>query len=494
MINNPKTKEELLKELEDLKLENESMKTLYEKDITERRKAENELRKIAQKYQLLVESTNGAIVVVQDGMLRLTNPTTRILTGYSKEEIENAPFTLFVHPDDRELIISNHQRRLQGEDVPSHYVFRLMNKNGNTRWVYMNAVLIDWEGLPATLNFLTDITELKLAEEALQQSNQKWKAIILASPDGIGMMSVDGKLQLMSDKLAKMFGYSIGEKDEFIGKPSLDFIDPSSHKMMLENIRKLLAGEIDNKITEYLAIKKDNSRFYVELHSSVLFDSNGNPTSILFVERDITERKQEEVIIQQQNNQLQELNATKDKFFSIIAHDLKSPFLGFLGLTQTIAEDAGNLSVQELTKIGSVMYQSADNLFKLLHNLLEWALMQSGSASIVLKDILLSDMIAENVEAIKVRSELKGISINNMLTDTIHAFADEKMVNSVLLNLLSNAVKFTKQKGTDGELTTGLGLVLCKEFIDNNGGKIWVESEEGVGSTFYFTLPSGNKH
>ncbi len=92
------------------------------------------------------------------------------------------------------------------------------------------------------------------------------------------------------------------------------------------------------------------------------------------------------------------------------------------------------------------MHQATDNLFKLLHNLLEWTLMQSGSASIVQKDIMLSDMIAQNVEAVKVRSELKGISINNMVTDTIHASADEKIVNSVLLNLLSNAVKFTKQK------------------------------------------------
>ena len=232
--------------------------------------------------------------------------------------------------------------------------------------------------------------------------------------------------------------------------------------------------------------------------------------------------------------ELSALNATKDKFFSIIAHDLKSPFFGFLGLTQDIIKNAGNISAQELAQLGHTMYQAADNLFKLLQNLLEWAQLQSGSLTVELKNISLTNMIVKNIEIIKERSDQKGIPIINIATDPIIAYADEKMINSVLLNLLSNAVKFTRRigtvtiraietkdqmievsirdtgvgipqniveklfkvgektgrKGTDGELSTGLGLMLCKEFVEKNGGEIWVESQENIGSTFYFTLRS----
>ncbi|MEI6694763.1 MAG: PAS domain S-box protein [Bacteroidota bacterium] len=142
------------------------------------------------------------------------------------------------------------------------------------------------------LGISRDITKRKEAEDKLLQSSQKWEAIISASPDGIGVVSLDGKLQLLSEKLATMYGYTIEQKDEYLGKTIFDYIDPSNHQLLKDNIRLLIDAESENKITEYLAIKKDNSRFYVDVNSCVLYDTDGNPESILFVERDITERKQ----------------------------------------------------------------------------------------------------------------------------------------------------------------------------------------------------------
>ena len=260
----------------------------------------------------------------------------------------------------------------------------------------------------------------------------------------------------------------------------------------------------------------------------------GKEQIILLAIEDITERKRVEDIIHSNNEQLVVLNSEKDKFLSIIAHDLKGPFQGFLGLTQSLAEDVSNYSAEELSQAGKEMYKTANRLFNLIKNLLEWAQMQRGSLSFQPKEISLQILIVNNVEAIKWRSEQKTITVNNSVSGTFQVYADENMINSVLLNLITNAVKFThrngtitinakksseelveisvsdtgigmqnceveklfklseriQSEGTEGEESTGLGLLLCKEFVEKNGGKIWAESEEGKGSTFYFTLRS----
>lgn len=379
------------------------------------------------------------------------------------------------------------------------------------------------------------IAEHNRAEEALQQSNQKLTAIISATPDGIGMISLDGILLFASDKLAEMNGYSLKHKAEFLGKPVVDFIDPSNHKLLIDNIRKLLDGESDDKLTEYLAIKKDNSRFYIDVNSTVLLDSNGKPASILFVERDITERKREELIIQQQNNQLQELNATKDKFFSIIAHDLRSPFTSLLGLSQFLVEDYDELTEDEKKEYIKNIYDAVGNLLDLINNLLIWSRLQFSKAESVPEEIKLCDIINTVFNSIKISALNKKITLESICDETLSATVDKNMIETVIRNLVTNAIKFTKEngsikvrvlnnkeyltveiedngvgmsqetaqklfnlnanvttRGTANEKGTGLGLIICKEFVEKHGGKIWVESELGKGSRIIFTIPNSD--
>ncbi|MCX6267386.1 MAG: PAS domain S-box protein [Bacteroidetes bacterium] len=186
----------------------------------------------------------------------------------------------------------------------------LRNKDGSVVPVAVSSHLIfDKEGNPVKISgILRDITERKQAGEALRESSQKWKAIIAASPDGIGMASFDGKLQFASVKLAAMYGYTAEEIDEFIGKPIFDFIDSSCHQMMIDSVHQMYSGDIKQRMTVYRSIKKDGSRFYSELNSTVLYDSKGNPENILYVQRDITDRLKAEQILIKNEERLRRIN------------------------------------------------------------------------------------------------------------------------------------------------------------------------------------------
>ncbi|MBX2975662.1 MAG: HAMP domain-containing histidine kinase [Ignavibacteriaceae bacterium] len=224
---------------------------------------------------------------------------------------------------------------------------------------------------------------------------------------------------------------------------------------------------------------------------------------------------------------------TRDKFFSIISHDLRSPFQGFLGLTSNLAHYYQSFSEEEITTISAELNKEANNLYKLISNLLEWARMQQGAVTFNPEEFNLCKLIDSNVEMFLRGANNKEISLKNLCDKEISVFADLKMIDSVIRNLISNAIKFTnrggtitiivnkiedkyvqvsvvdngigiskenieklfridvkvRETGTEGESSTGLGLLLCKEFVEKNNGKITVESEEGKGSKFSFTLP-----
>ncbi|MBW2050530.1 MAG: PAS domain S-box protein, partial [Deltaproteobacteria bacterium] len=151
-------------------------KERLELEVKERKQAEETLRVSEEKYRLLVENANDSIFIAQDGVFKFANPKTEELTGYSAEELSKIPFVNLIHPDDREMVMERHKRRLEGEDFVSSYSFRAINKTGEEVWNHLNTVPITWEGTPATLNFVRDITEAKRLEDQFEQA-QKMEAI-----------------------------------------------------------------------------------------------------------------------------------------------------------------------------------------------------------------------------------------------------------------------------------------------------------------------------
>jgi len=249
---------------------------------------------------------------------------------------------------------------------------------------------------------------------------------------------------------------------------------------------------------------------------------------------DINSRKQAEAEIKRKNEELVLLNAEKDKFFSIVAHDLRGPFNSFLGLTHVMVDGLSSMKLDEIQKIALAMRNSATNLFRFLENLLDWSRMEQGLIPFNPETERLLPVVKESLKMSIEPAKTKGIEIRLEIPQDLEIFADANLLQTVIRNLVSNAVKFTNKggsvtvsartsahnsveisvrdngigmepelidnlfrldvqtnrRGTEDEPSTGLGLIICKEFIEKHGGNLWVESAEGKGSTFFFTLPA----
>jgi len=247
----------------------------------------------------------------------------------------------------------------------------------------------------------------------------------------------------------------------------------------------------------------------------------------------VIERKRNSDAVKKYTEELKQLNSTKDKFFSIIAHDLKNPFITILGFSELLHTDYAELSDEERLFYIDEMKKSAEISHSLLQNLLLWSRSQTGHIEFNPQKLNFHNIVHDNIDLLNATAERKQIQITHNIPDDIILFADEDMLNSILRNLLTNAFKFTEKggkveiiavrkngfieiivsdtgvgmsesvrknlfkldathstSGTENEAGTGLGLILCKEFIEKNGGTISVESELGKGSKFIFSLPA----
>lgn len=402
--------------------------------------------------------------------------------------------------------------------------------------------------------------ERKRAEQVLRESEARFRTIFNRAPLAISILNPQGKLLSHNEQLSKLLGYSA---EDLQTMTFLDAVHPEFRDRSEELFYELITGAMDSLSLELQYIHKDGSPVWINLTSSVVRDSEGKAIFVIRMLEDISERKQSEanmtyyttllaehrealerqsdMLLQlngemmQKQRELEEINRSKDKFFSIISHDLRSPFSSLLGISKLLAEGANELTREEIIELATAMNQQTHNVYDFMENLLKWAQAHTGRMQFKPTVLALED-ITDSVEMLmKESATAKGITLTNAVSNDIAVFADENMIRSVIQNLVSNALKFTPiggtvtisalphptnakmvevkvtdtgvgmseedakklfridvvhtTKGTEDESGSGLGLILCKELVEKNKGKIRVESILGKGTTFTFTLP-----
>jgi PAS domain S-box-containing protein len=494
----------------------------YIVDITERKKAEKELIVSRQRFHDLIElAVDGILTGSVDGVITDANSCFCTMVGRLKEEIIGLHISQsFFTADSLKRNPLDFDRLIKGDIVVNER--NIFRPDGTEITIEMHTKMMPDQTYQSIFR---DITERKSAEEALIKSNELLSLFIKNSPIYAYIKEVspnESRVLRASENFIEM----VGLPGSLMTGKTMQELFPK------EFADKLTANdwEVTKTGKEIIIEEELNGRFYHTHKFPIkLYDKN----LLAGYSIDVTDRIMFEKSIEEHNNELKLLNTEKDKFFSIIAHDLRSPFNVFLGFTQMMVDDLPKLRSEEIQKIALMMRNSANNLYSLLENLLEWSLIARGKTNYDPVSFLLLPHVQLVSRLVFEAAMKKNILCEVKVPADIVVKADENMLGSILRNLLINAVKytsgggkitiqakeltnnmveisirdtgigmnkeiiqklflmdeFTSRRGTAGEPSTGLGLIICKDFVEKNGGKIWVESEESVGSTFYFTIP-----
>jgi len=379
-----------------------------------------------------------------------------------------------------------------------------------------------------------DITGYKKIEDDLRASEMKYRELFDNANDFIITMEPDGKITNANRKLLK---YLQTDLEKLTNQNVFDFFT-TENKDHAYAMRDLVLSDSSDKMFEIEAIGAAGQPVIYEVKASLIRQKE-KIVGVQCVFSDVTERKEASLKLEEYNKNLLELNNTKDKFFSIIAHDLRNPYSSILGFAELLSEDLDDLSKDEIRDSIKIIHDSAKNSLNLLENLLSWSRLETGRIPFDLVKVILTDVVDEVIDVLFSLAYRKKIEIVNSIQPSVFLFADRNMLITILNNLIMNAIKYTpiggkihistgeqsfvkgsdkefikvmvadtgvgmdqklveslfalnknqSNPGTENEQGTGLGLVLAREMVEKHGGSIMVESAPGKGSVFSFLIP-----
>jgi len=356
----------------------------------------------------------------------------------------------------------------------------------------------------------------------------KLSKVASETDNAIAIFDNEGNMEWVNEGFTRLYGYTY---EEYAKERNINLLEGSDNPNITEAVKSCLENK-KSVVYEYKTTNKKGKEIWAQTTLTHVIEKNGETINLVAIDSDITKLKQAEKEIEEQRDKLAISNATKNKFFRIIAHDLRNPMSTLAGSTNIIFNDFEEYDKEQTKAFIGELNRLSQTTFNLLENLLDWSTSQMGEIKFSPKHLNIKSLTEENLELIDRKVDTKNIELKTNLKDHCAAFADEDMVKTIIRNLLSNAVKFTPENGTieitcgainddylkysvkdtgiginqedqkklfriDAHHTTpglsnekgsGLGLILCKEFIEKNGGEIKIISDPQKGTTIEFTL------
>lgn len=473
------------------------------------------------------KSPIGYFIIDKEGNILKTNSTGAFHLGLSKEILTQKSFYEFIPFEEQErlkLSLENSYRYQK----QSTCEIEIIRRDKSSFSALLEMVPFDNDHDSMCIVSLSDISVLKETNAVLKESEAHFQNLANSAPVLIWIADSNALFTFVNNYWLEFTGRTLGQE---IGMNWIEGIHPEDMSSFIQSYRSSFDARTPFK-AEFRLRKNDGNYRWISVKGIPRYHSDGRFAGYIGSCTDISDQKENEEKIKTINEELKSVNAGKDKFFSIIAHDLKSPLSGLLGFTEILVEEYNELQDEEKREFIEHSHQAAKSLMALLENLLEWSRVQSGNVSFSPTKLNVASIVDEVYHLFSQNAKGKAIKLEKYIDTSIEILADKNMFKTILRNLISNGIKFTgnggsitisadvqsdhvkicvkdsgvgiseknlrnlfkinssfSTLGTNKERGTGLGLMLCKELINKNAGDIHVDSELGKGTKFIFTLP-----
>ena len=494
-------------------------------DAAAARRAEAQIRQI-------IEGAQQAAVVHVGGKVVYSNPSLARLMGYaSLEEMRTAGASAdHTHPDDRAMVYNRMKARISGDGSPENYEFRALRTDGSVIWLECFASRVTWNGQPASLAWLLDITDRKRTEEALSRSEKLFTAVFHATPAMLALSRLDdGRFIDVNHRFLQVVGY---RREAIVGRTECElglFVDPDLPSRIVAGLRA------DAPQRDLIAAIHTRTGEVREISVSAEVVRFADREMLLTVGRDITDRRREVEELRQSKASAEFANRAKSEFLANMSHEIRAPLNAILGFSEVIkGEVFGPIGTRRYAEYATDIWSSGTHLLEIINDLLDLSKLDAGKLELHEEEVSLPGLVESSVRLVRERAFAAGVAIDTELSaEPPNLRADERILKQVLLNLLSNSIKFTPRGGrisvrdrrtasgavelavsdtgigmSEAEIKialapfgqvenamtrqhkgTGLGLPLTRSLVELHGGRLHLRSARGAGTTVIVTLP-----